>query len=69
MLEWFQHWVLTSLLLTQVFLFAASQFAATAGLLVDLALLGVVSAGLAARRLRPGVSSPAGGPPPGSCGR
>ncbi|WP_432565348.1 hypothetical protein [Kineococcus sp. SYSU DK003] len=51
--ESFQRSVLTSLLLTQVFLFAASQFAATAGLVVDLALLGIVNADLARlRRIR-----------------
>lgn len=48
--ESFQRSVLTSLLLTQVFLFAVSQFAATAGLLVDLALLGLVDADLARMR-------------------
>lgn len=48
--ESFQRSVLTSLLVTQVFLFAASQFAATAGLLVDLALLGLVNADLARTR-------------------
>ncbi|MCE0538611.1 hypothetical protein LWF15_24225 [Kineosporia rhizophila] len=42
-LDWFQRSALTSLLLTQVFLFAASQFAAVIGLLVDLLLLGVVA--------------------------
>ncbi|PRY16677.1 hypothetical protein [Kineococcus rhizosphaerae] len=51
--ESFQRSVLTSLLLTQVFLFAASQFAATAGLLGDLVLLGLVNADLArSRRVR-----------------
>ena len=48
--ESFQRSVLTSLLLTQVFLFAVSQFAATAGLLVDLVLLGLVNADLARTR-------------------
>jgi len=48
--ESFQRSVLTSLLLTQVFLFAASQFAATAGLLGDLILLGLVNADLARMR-------------------
>ncbi|MEZ0164554.1 hypothetical protein AB2L27_07225 [Kineococcus sp. LSe6-4] len=48
--ESFQRSVLTSLLLTQVFLFAVSQFAATAGLVVDLALLGLVNADLARMR-------------------
>ena len=48
--ESFQRSVLTSLLLTQVFLFAVSQFAATAGLLVDLVLLGLVNADLARMR-------------------
>ncbi|GAB3254987.1 hypothetical protein GCM10027456_31390 [Kineosporia babensis] len=42
-LDWFQRAALTSLLLTQVFLFTASQFAATAGLVVDLMLLGLVA--------------------------
>ncbi|GAB6898771.1 hypothetical protein JCM9957A_18610 [Kineosporia succinea] len=46
-LGWFQRSALTSLLLTQVFLFAASQFAAVAGLAVDLALLGLVGNGRA----------------------
>lgn len=50
--ESFQRSVLTSLLLTQVFLFAASQFAATAGLVGDLVLLGVVNADLARMRRR-----------------
>ncbi|PPK92680.1 hypothetical protein CLV92_113109 [Kineococcus xinjiangensis] len=44
--ESFQRAVLVSLLLTQVFLFAASQFTATAGLLVDLVLLGLLTADL-----------------------
>ena len=44
--EWLRRSALTSLLLTQVFLFAASQFAAIAGLVVDLLLLGVVGSGL-----------------------
>ena len=44
--EAFQRAVLVSLLLTQVFLFAASQFTATAGLLVDLVLLGLLQADL-----------------------
>ena len=48
--ESFQRSVLTSLLLTQVFLFAVSQFAATAGLVGDLALLGLVNADLARSR-------------------
>ncbi|WP_432544247.1 hypothetical protein [Kineococcus sp. SYSU DK002] len=48
--ESFQRSVLTSLLLTQVFLFAASQFAATAGLVGDLVLLGLVNADLARMR-------------------
>lgn len=39
--------VLTSLPLTQVFLFAASPFAVTAGLAGDLVLLGLVDADLA----------------------
>jgi len=50
--ESFQRSVLTSLLVTQVFLFAASQFAATAGLVGDLVLLGLVNADLARMRAR-----------------
>ncbi|WP_432492386.1 hypothetical protein [Kineococcus auxinigenes] len=51
--ESFQRSALTSLLVTQVFLFAASQFAAVAGLVVDLVLLGLVNADLARMRSRP----------------
>lgn len=51
--ESFQRSVLTSLLVTQVFLFAASQFAATAGLVGDLVLLGLINADLSRRRGRP----------------
>ncbi|MBB2903173.1 hypothetical protein FHR75_004015 [Kineococcus radiotolerans] len=50
--EFFQRSVLTSLLVTQVFLFAASQFAATAGLVADLVLLGLINVDLA--RIRAG---------------
>ncbi|WP_432491281.1 hypothetical protein [Kineococcus gypseus] len=50
--ESFQRSALTSLLVTQVFLFAASQFAATAGLVVDLVLLGLVNADLDRMRTR-----------------
>ncbi|HWS38336.1 MAG TPA: hypothetical protein VN408_37075 [Actinoplanes sp.] len=46
--EWLQRSALASLLITQVFQFAASQFAAVVGLFVDLLLLGVVSGGLRA---------------------
>ncbi|GAB7191999.1 hypothetical protein NUM3379_27070 [Kineococcus sp. NUM-3379] len=53
----FQRAVLVSLLLTQVFLFTASQFAATAGLLVDLVLLGLLHAD--SERLRRSASGPA----------
>ncbi|NAZ88787.1 hypothetical protein GTR00_22230, partial [Kineococcus sp. T90] len=55
--ESFQRSALTSLLVTQVFLFAASQFAAVAGLVVDLVLLGLVQADL--DRLRTRAPSPA----------
>ncbi|GAA1618068.1 hypothetical protein [Actinoplanes couchii] len=46
--EWLQRSALASLLITQVFQFAASQFAAVVGLFVDLLLLGVVGGGLRA---------------------
>ncbi|WP_432547892.1 hypothetical protein [Kineococcus sp. SYSU DK004] len=48
--ESLQRAVLVSLLVTQVFLFATSQFAATAGLVVDLVLLGLVNADVARMR-------------------
>ncbi|WP_337061745.1 hypothetical protein [Kineococcus sp. G2] len=51
--ESFQRSALTSLLVTQVFLFAASQFAAVSGLVVDLVLLGLVNADLDRMRSRP----------------
>ncbi|GAB2627242.1 hypothetical protein Aab01nite_80470 [Paractinoplanes abujensis] len=47
--EWLQRSALTSLLVTQVFHFAASQFTAVAGLGVDLLLLGVTSSILRTR--------------------
>lgn len=60
--ESFQRSVLTSLLVTQVFLFAASQFAATAGLVGDLVLLGLVDADLARMRARRPSPSPSPSP-------
>ncbi|MCI2237122.1 hypothetical protein MO973_40115 [Paenibacillus sp. TRM 82003] len=52
--ESFERSALTSLLVTQVFLFAASQFAALAGLVVALVLLGLVEADLERVRARAG---------------
>lgn len=43
---WFRRAVLIALLVTQVFLFRLDQWAATAGLVVDLAVLGVIAAEL-----------------------
>jgi hypothetical protein len=48
--ESFRRSAQVSLLLTQVFLFAVSEFGAVGGLLIDLVLLGVVSADLARMR-------------------
>ncbi|ADG74818.1 conserved hypothetical protein [Cellulomonas flavigena DSM 20109] len=50
--RWFRRAVLVSLLVTQFFLFRLSQWDASWGLLVDLAVLGVVSAELEVLRRR-----------------
>ncbi|WP_432574188.1 hypothetical protein [Kineococcus sp. SYSU DK005] len=60
-MESFQRSALTSLLVTQVFLFAASQFAATAGVVVDLVLLGLVNADLDRMRTRAAAAASDGG--------
>jgi len=51
--ESFQRSALTSLLGTQVFLFASSPLLATGGLVVDLALLGLVNSDLSRQRREP----------------
>ena len=52
--EWFRRAVLVSLLLTQIFLFRLVEWAAIAGVVVDLVLLGLVAAQLDVLRSRPG---------------
>ncbi|MGV8979258.1 MAG: hypothetical protein ACOH17_14570 [Cellulomonas sp.] len=49
---WFRRAVLVSLLLTQIFLFRLVQWAATAGLAIDLVLLGLIAAELDVIRSR-----------------